>query len=128
MKRDAARFLLTCIASLALLAFRPGPALGPEIPDEVNQILKHSCFDCHSNSAKKKVPKAALNFDKWDSYRTTKKISKLDGICKTVENNKMPPEKYVKSDPGKALSADQKRVLCEWAKKESEALMEGIDE
>ena len=128
MKRHAARFLLTCMASLALLAFRPGPANGPEIPDEVNQVLKHSCFDCHSNSAKKKVPKAALNFDKWDSYKATKKISKLDGICKTVENNKMPPEKYVNDNPGKALSADQKRVLCEWAKKESESLMEGVDE
>ena len=97
----------------------------PGLPADVNDILKTSCYACHSNDASNKKAKIALNFDKWDDYKASKKVSKLDAICEVISKDKMPPEKYLKNDPGKALSDDQKVMLCKWTDEESEKLMGG---
>ncbi len=128
MKKPLAFLFLAGITCVVFQAFMIRPVPGPGIPDDVKKVLKTSCFDCHSNGAKKKVPKAALNFDKWDDYKLTKRISKLDGICKTVQKDKMPPEKYVDAHPDRALDETQKKLVCDWAGQESAKLMEEIDE
>jgi uncharacterized membrane protein len=103
--------------------FKANPAA--EFPDDVTDILKTHCYDCHSQDASNKKAKIALNFDKWDDYKDSKKVSKLDAICEVVSKDKMPPEKYLKNNPGKALTDDQKVVLCKWTDAESDKLMGG---
>jgi len=98
---------------------------GSEFPDEVKEVLKSSCYDCHSKEASHKKGKLALNFDKWDDYKLTKRISKLDAICEVIEEGKMPPEKYLKGNPEKALTDEQKELICNWAEGEADNLMGG---
>lgn len=98
---------------------------GLDMPDDVQEILKTSCYDCHTSASSNKKGKAALNFDKWDEYKDSKKVGKLDAICEVVSKDKMPPEKYLKNSPEKALSDDQKVLLCSWADKAANKLMEG---
>ena len=92
---------------------------------DAKEILTASCFDCHSNMGKNDKPKDALNFDLWDTYDTGKKISKLADICKMLDEGKMPPEKYLKFNPHKALSDEAKHAVCTWADEETEKLMAG---
>ena len=96
-----------------------------EIPEEVGKILVSSCYDCHSSEANSKDAPEALNFEKWDEYRVTKKIGLLGKICELVEEDKMPPKKYLGFKPDRKLSNSQKQLICDWTGKESSALMEG---
>ena len=125
MKKSFTFIVLSGIICLLLLAFTIKPAPDTPMPENVETVLKASCYGCHSNDASSKKGKLALNFDKWEDYRATKKIGKLDAICEVVNEGKMPPEKYLKSKPEKALTDAQKKVLCEWTEKESAKLMEG---
>jgi len=95
-------------------------------PDQVNKVLVASCYNCHSTDAKNKDAREALNFEKWDDYRVTKKIGLLGKICELVEKDKMPPAKYLDNNPDRKLSDTQKQLICEWSKKETSSLM-GVD-
>ena len=103
--------------------FKTAPAL--EIPADVKEILKTSCYDCHSQESSNKKAKDALNFDKWDDYKDSKKISKLDAICEVISKDEMPPEKHLEKYPEKVLSDDQKVTVCSWTDKEADKLMGG---
>lgn len=94
-------------------------------PDDVEAILESACNDCHTSGAKSKDALKAVNFNEWDTYRLSKKVGLLGEICDVVEKGKMPPKKYLEHQPDKALTPAQKVLVCNWAKKESEKLMEG---
>ena len=125
MRKAYILIVLAGTACLLLLAFSTRTTPAPGIPQNVEEVLKTSCFDCHSHDAKSKKGKLALNFEKWEEYKVTKRIGKLDDICELISEGKMPPEKYLKSKPEAALSDAQKKMLCEWTKQESANLMEG---
>ena len=125
MKKTVVFLVLAVGVGFLLQAFKPIPVPGPGIPEDVEAVLKTTCYGCHSSDASGQKAKIALNFDKWDNYKLTKKISKLDDICELVTDNKMPPEKYLKSNPDKALSDEQKELICTWTGEETAKLMEG---
>jgi hypothetical protein len=96
-----------------------------EIPEDVQKILVSSCYDCHSTDAGSKDAREALDFEKWNDYRTSKKIGLLGDICKLVEQEKMPPSKYLKNKPDREPDGEQKALICKWTKEEMEKLMQG---
>ena len=97
---------------------------GENIPEDVKKILSNSCYACHSTGAKAKNAVKALNFRKWNDYKTTKKIGLLNNISEVVEEGAMPPEKFLKKYPEKALSGEDKEIILEWTKKETAKIME----
>ncbi len=125
MKKSIVFLLITGVLFLVFQAFgiKSAPAL--PIPEDVSGVLKTSCYDCHSNDGSNKKAQIVLNFDKWDDFKVSKKISRLEDICAFVEEGKMPPKKYLKSKPENALSDSQKALICDWTAKESATLMEG---
>ena len=94
-----------------------------DFPKKVSGILTNSCYDCHVTGAKAQKAVDALDFKKWEEYKLTKKISLLTKICEVVEKGDMPPGKYLKQNPEKALSASDVKTICNWTKKESEKLI-----
>ena len=124
MKKLTLRFILAGAALFFLAAFISIPPAHESSFPEVKDILKSACFDCHSDVATSDKAKTALDFDQWDNYKVTRKIAKLDAICEVVSEDKMPPEKYLKSKPDRKLSDEQKKAICEWTEKESERLLE----
>jgi len=94
-----------------------------DFPKKVSGILTNSCYDCHTTGAKAEKAVEALDFQKWEEYKLTKKISLLTKICEIVEKGDMPPGKYVKQQPEKALSESDIKTICNWTKKESEKLI-----
>lgn len=123
------KLLIALSASVVILlvfqSFMAKSAPGAEFPAEVKEILKTSCYDCHSDASTNKKAIEAVNFDKWSDLKATKQISKLDAVCETISKDQMPPEKYLKNKPEHALSDEQKVIICSWADQEASKLMKG---
>ena len=91
-----------------------------EIPENVKPILDAKCMGCHSNESKPGKSKTKLNFDKIadGSYSNGKMISKFGKMVKTLDENKMPPKKLLAKYPDKKLTAEESKVLIDWANKQ----------
>lgn len=97
------------------------PDLG--FPEDVAKILETSCYDCHINEASNSKAKMKLNFSKWNELSDSRKVARLDGICKEIQKGDMPPSKYVSKNPAAAMSAEQKETVCNWTGEETKKLM-----
>jgi len=95
-----------------------------EIPDNIKVILDKSCMGCHNDASKNQKGKMKLNFDKFNNgkYSTGKQIAKLNGIVKTLEKGKMPPKKFKAKYPDRVPSADEVKLLSDWAKAQAKSL------
>ena len=106
-----------------------------QLTPEVAAILERSCNDCHSNETtwpwysnvspvswflKNHVEEGRreLSFSEWATYPKRKRERKLHEICQKVESGAMPLKSYLPLHPSARLSDEDKRVLCEWTKKE----------
>ena len=101
-----------------------------EAPENVQAILKRSCFDCHSNHTvypwysniapvswftKGHVKKARekLNFSTWASYEDEKKLKFLEKIPKAIQS-KMPLPNYLIMHQNAKLSDADKEAIKKW--------------
>ena len=132
MKKNILFILLPFMAVVVLVAAQNNPLapvtpqeeLSSDWPEEVKDLIKTSCYDCHTKDASGEKSKKALNFSTWEDYKLTKKIGKLNDISEVLKEKKMPPKKYLEKFPDKALSDKQIGVITNWANAEAEKLME----
>jgi hypothetical protein len=102
------------------------------VPENVEAILKRSCYDCHSNTTvypwySKIQPSASflkdhiddgrkeLNFSVWNTYNTKRKRKKLEEVCEQLESKAMPLPSYLWIHWYAAVSAEDGKILCDWA-------------
>lgn len=100
---------------------------------QVSEIIKTSCFDCHSNYTNypwynKIAPvswylnrhinegKKHLNFSEWDSYDAGKKSHKLEECAELVGEGEMPLSSYTLIHKNAKLSEEQKTILVAFFK------------
>ena len=95
-----------------------------EIPANIQSILEEKCLECHTSEAKGSKSKLKLNFDKFTNgdYSTGKLVSKFRKITKQLNNNKMPPKKYLGKHPDKKLTAEESKLIIDWATEQSNTL------
>ena len=101
------------------------------LPDEIEQILRTSCYDCHSNETKYpwyayiapvswlvvrdvKQGRSDLNFSEWDNLKSRDKIKLLDEIAEEVDEGNMPMPIYTITRRDASLDDNQKQVLVKW--------------
>jgi hypothetical protein len=125
MKKQIAFVAAAGLIFLFFQSFLSNTVRQDGIPEDVATILKTSCYDCHFTGSKAEKALNKINYDHWDEYKLIKKIDLLGDIGEMLEEGKMPPEKYLENNPGARLSDTQKKVLMDWAREESEALMQG---
>ena len=111
-------------------------AASMEMPPAVDATIKRSCYDCHSNETKypwyTNVQPVAwwmknhidegrreLNFSQFSTYQPRKKKHKLEEICEQVSKGEMPLPSYLWGHSDAALTADDKKLLCDWANAEA---------
>lgn len=104
------------------------------VPQNVSNILKTSCYDCHSTNTyypwyNKLQPvawfleshisegKAELNFSEWDTYSDRRKRSKLKSIISQIEDDKMPLTSYTLIHKDAVISKEQKTEIIDWITK-----------
>lgn len=102
------------------------------IPDNIQAILKNSCYDCHSNNTRYpwyasiqpgawwmashiKKGKADLNFDEFGDYSRRRQNSKLKSIVSSVEDETMPIPSYLLIHKNAALSKAEQTLIKRWA-------------
>ncbi len=102
-----------------------------QAPENVQAILKRSCFDCHSNHTtfpwysniapvswftKHHVEEGRehMNFSIWEKYDDEKKLKYLEKIPKAIKS-KMPLPSYLLIHKEAKLSEADKKALTTWA-------------
>ncbi len=102
------------------------------VPDKILDILKNSCYDCHSNNSRYpwyvnlqpmgwimanhiKKGKRDLNFSEFGSYSVRKQQSKLKAIASQVKEGEMPISSYTIMHTDAKLSKEQKELIINWA-------------
>ena len=101
------------------------------VPENVEQILKRSCNDCHSNQTvypwysnispfswllQQHIDEGRqkLNFSVWNTFDAKKKARKLDEVCDQVTTGEMPLNQYLWIHRDAKLSDEDKKLLCDW--------------
>ena len=102
------------------------------VPDDVQQILKKACNDCHSNNTRYpwysnvqpvdwwltnhiKEGKRGLNFDEYTNRRLRYQYGKMDDIIDLVKKGEMPLNSYTWIHKDAILADAEKTTLVNWA-------------
>lgn len=118
-------FLFTALLFLGLSAFQSQSYVDStnftshqevsfDVPDDVKGILDNNCLQCHGSDGSGKA-KMKWNYTKMSEMQVSKLISKLSKISDEVIEESMPPKRYLKKNPEKKLSEDEKLALVDWA-------------
>jgi hypothetical protein len=111
-----------------------------DMPEELKELFKNSCYDCHSNNTNYpwyghvapfswlldqhiRNGKHELNFSEYDTLTSRKKIAILDELCEVVIDSSMPPSNYLMLHSDAILSEEDKEMLCDWAETEAMKLL-----
>lgn len=109
------------------------------VPQNIQNILKIACFDCHSNNTNYpwyakvqpfgwllanhiKDGKAELNFSEFSSYSKRRQISKLNAIANSIKDGSMPLSSYIMMHENARLSREEKALLSGWAARVKDSL------
>lgn len=101
------------------------------MPEDVNTILKTSCYDCHSNNTvypwyaevqpvawwlNKHIvdAKKDLNFSEFAGYSIRRQYRKFEEINDLVKKDEMPLDSYLWIHKYAKLSDEQKLTLANW--------------
>jgi hypothetical protein len=144
MKKIVKIVVIVLVAAFAVAQFvRPNqtnPAVNPAetleasvpVPGNVEEILKRSCNDCHSNTTSYpwyaqvspvswfldnhiQDGRRELNFSIWNTYTAKRKDKKLDEVCEQVKTGEMPLPSYLWIHRDAALREGDANILCDWA-------------
>lgn len=135
------KVLIAIVAVLIIIQFIPVNRENPEsdpaheiaIDMDVKQVLKRSCYDCHSNNttwpAYSYVAPVSwlvanhvedgrkhLNFSEWGSYTAKKQEKKREEIWEEVSEGEMPLSIYLVAHPGAELSVNDADAIKKWVK------------
>lgn len=142
--------VIVIITFVAIQFFQPEKNIGEisenhifkqeQLPENVHEILKTSCMDCHSNNTVYlwydkispvswlvnkhiKAGKKELNFSEWGKLDKYKKISKLEDIRQELDQKTMPLKQYTALHWEARLSEEKRAVLYAWIDKKGEELL-----
>jgi predicted Fe-S protein YdhL (DUF1289 family) len=102
-----------------------------QIPNEVQEIIKTSCADCHSNNTSYPwynniAPvswflayhindgKEHLNFSEWTLYNDNQKKHIIKNLKKVIKENEMPLTSYTLIHKNAILSEQQSKLFLNW--------------
>ncbi len=138
------KFGLALLALILIIQFfRPdrnaGEVYGPNdiskaigMPADVKIILEKACNDCHSNNTvypwytniqplgwwlnhHVNEGKQELNFSEFNTYKTRRKLRKLEDIADEVKEEEMPLSSYTIMHGNAKLTDKEKQTLINWA-------------
>ena len=144
MKKILKIVLIVLVVAFVIAQFiRPdqaNPAIDPaqtleasvQVPDNVEEILKRSCNDCHTNTTAYpwysqispvswflnnhiQDGRRELNWSVWNTYSAKKKSKKLEEVCEQVKTGEMPLPSYLWIHRDAVLQDGDANILCDWA-------------
>ena len=101
------------------------------VPDKVLDVLKNSCYDCHSSNTRYpwyiniqpmgwvmanhiKNGKENLNFSEFGAYSKRRQANKLRAIGTSINDGSMPISSYTIMHTDAKLSEVNKKLITDW--------------
>lgn len=132
------KFLIFLVVVIAGIQFIPVDQSNPPVENdlfasnEVKDILRKACYDCHSNETNwawytKVAPlswlttsdvnrgRKHLNFSEWGNLRASEQEKIKEEIWEEVREETMPLWQYRIMHPSTKLSIEEKNLLRSWA-------------
>ena len=132
------RWIGAAIAVLLAMQRYPMPRTNPpvetEIPasDAVREVLRRSCYDCHSNETKwpwyahvaptkffvvdhVEEGRRHMNFSTWNAFGAKKRAKRLREIMEEIDEAEMPLPSYLRLHADAKLSSKEKDLLRIWS-------------
>lgn len=129
---------IVLIVALVVIQFIPVSKTNPPVtgeigaPENVMQVFRTSCYDCHSNEVvwpwySRVAPVSWLvaydvneardhfNFSEWSGYNAEDRQDNREEIWEEVEEGHMPLWYYVIMHPEAKLSAEDKEIVRNWS-------------
>jgi len=111
------------------------------VPSNVENILKRSCYDCHSDHTvwpwyTSVAPvswlvaddvvkgRKKMNFSQWSKIPEAKREARLNEICEQIKADEMPLPNYLYIHGDAKLSQADKDILCKWVETELKKMEE----
>jgi len=135
--------VLFTIVSLIAIQFIPIDKSNPQIDERVSlhtdtkvmNILKKSCYDCHSNETKYSIyadiaplsfgiashisdARKALNFSNYKNISDDIKRARLQRAIKTIKNGMMPLPSYLIFHDEAKMTQEERESLVRWFERE----------
>ncbi|TGL14316.1 heme-binding domain-containing protein [Leptospira meyeri] len=137
------RIFLILVGVFLFLQFFPINRSNPPVTAEIQtsaetkEILRRSCYDCHSNetvwppysyifpaslliSHHVEEGRDELNFSEFGLLAEKKQNKKIYEIWEQVDEGEMPPKDYLLLHPSARLTEKDKEVLKQWSDRFSE--------
>jgi len=95
-----------------------------KMPENVKAVVEKSCFGCHNTDSRNEDAKEDLDFKTLNDLSLIKKIGTLRDIAEVVEEDEMPPKKFLDRYPDRAPTDEEKEILVSWVKKEAQKLID----
>lgn len=140
MKKKTRNILLAILAILVVIQFFQIDKTKPESdpakdfitvenpPQAVAEMLKNTCYDCHSNHTKYpwytsvqpvawwirghvRGARMQVNYSEWADYNQEDKTHALREMAEVMEEKRMPPKSYVSMHPESKMTAEQEAEL-----------------
>jgi len=92
------------------------------VPEDVQQIIDKSCYDCHYSESENEKGKKKLQFDKLGELKLYKQVAKLADIADEINEGEMPPEEALEEYPEIKLTDEEKTKLVGWAEEMAKQL------
>ena len=138
MNKVVRAIVLCLVAIFVIIQFipvaNPRPPVTGDIvaPAEVKQVLRQSCYDCHSNETvypwyNRVAPvswllsndvtggRKAMNFSTWQQMTPDRQNRRRKGIWKEVSSGDMPPWFYLPLHPAAKVTDADKAILKAWS-------------
>ena len=104
-----------------------------EVPEDVKQLIKTSCADCHSNKTvypwySEIAPvswylaqhvnegKEHLNFSEWAAYNNNQKSHIINDLKEVLEDHEMPLKSYLIIHKDAEMTQNNYEALLNWVK------------
>lgn len=132
------KIVMVLIACAVVIQFVPVDRSNPPVvadlsaPETVREVLRQSCYDCHSNETvwpwySRLAPvswlvafdvhegRGHLNFSLWGNYPAAKQNHLKREIWEVVDEGEMPPFQYLPAHPDARLDDQDKSILRNWS-------------
>jgi Haem-binding domain len=138
MKKILGLLVIVLIGIQFIPVERTNPPISLDIgaPDNISNILRTSCYDCHSNetnwpwyshiapvsflvASDVKDARKNLNFSEWDKYSSNKQSQLLEEMIEEIEKEEMPLTSYTFTHPNAKLDPYRINLLKDWVSSRS---------
>ena len=138
MKRWLKKIALGLGVLFVLIQLWPAGRANPPVtsdlsaPPEVKDVLRRSCYDCHSNESRwpwyayvapvswfvvgdVNEAREKVNFSRWGEYTDKKRMRAAQEIVDELDQGSMPLPSYLWMHPSAKVSAEEIETIRRWS-------------